>query len=1095
MQAFAKLIGQTPPAEVAAAVGGAGGGNARAIPLPRGKSAAYSPEEGGGLGPPPQPRVEPIAHLPTPAPPDDADDAGGSLLDVTPSYIVYSVKNGLVRVLDRSDGSKTLLRGHTQKVGALAFFPGGGGGGDRGGGGGGADVLATVGGEGDAAGVLIWRLYRTAAGALEGERLLEVRYRPAARLVWHPFDPNKFVLVHGAGSEAQAAPGRRTAAAVVETTRLVTVPHAEAGHAVCLCGGGGAGAATAAAASGGGSDLGKGSVQLVVPREGGAGTAAASVAARDLAFSPSSARHVAVAHADGRVRLFDLGSRAFVDPTTGDVLPSDFTTPEEAAERGAVVSATVASSVTVGDGSEPVDSVRFLPGYADARADGGGAAPDADGANPPYLTPPFLTGRGGNATVTLWSPFSATGSPPVAVRSFRLGGAAGPLGGPLRMAVGDGGTFAYLASTAAGSLYALRVSSRQGGGEGATIATGFDCVLPFDSVHPVYSLMPSTPSGGVGADNAVANLYCVQSKAIQILTFTSKMLAGPADANAGGGDLAPGVSLLDEGAAPIHAVTDDDDADDDDDDGAGVADDHFEDYEDDGGTDDSAVAPASAPSLPPGMAGPQAAPAADPFANWLGSLALGAAAGPPPPPAAKPAPDTVRRSPPAVAASAIPPAPTTPVTIPGTFPKQALLSPMALLKEKPVAVGGPDEDEEEKVVDVNKQEEKVAPAKRRGKQSRSSSKSNGKGEAVQPTAPAGKIEILKRSEPAPDALAAAAAAAIPPPPMSAGDWLDVAGLADSVAGAVVKSLEKSLADPIKKTVDKLVAADRRREKEGSAALNERDKERAEKMAAMLVDRVSAPVVGAFHSAMKDVMIPAYEAATRQMFAQVATAIESQQQQQQQTSAGPDEATLRLLQTMASKMGDMAMSVECLTAEVTALRNQVTAGGAGGASLPPGMASPLGGGVPPGPPAVDPVQMLVREISSLLERREYEQAFTRALSASDSDVAIYTCREADIAAVLQGPGGPALSQPILLCLMQQLGAVLAATSGPTLQTVLVWLQDIAVTLNPADPSIVRHAGKVLSQLVENVNGKMAQGDPSLRRPLQMLLQVIRGMGGV
>ena len=47
----------------------------------------------------------------------------------------------------------------------------------------------------------------------------------------------------------------------------------------------------------------------------------------------------------------------------------------------------------------------------------------------------------------------------------------------------------------------------------------------------------------------------------------------------------------------------------------------------------------------------------------------------------------------------------TPVTIPGTFPKQALLSPMALLKEKPVAVGGQDEDEEEKVVDVNKQEE------------------------------------------------------------------------------------------------------------------------------------------------------------------------------------------------------------------------------------------------------------------------------------------------------------------------------------------------------------------------------------------------------
>ena len=68
MQAFAKLIGQTPPAEVAAAVGGAGGGNARAIPLPRGKSAAYSPEEGGGLGPPPSPASSPSPTSP-PLPP------------------------------------------------------------------------------------------------------------------------------------------------------------------------------------------------------------------------------------------------------------------------------------------------------------------------------------------------------------------------------------------------------------------------------------------------------------------------------------------------------------------------------------------------------------------------------------------------------------------------------------------------------------------------------------------------------------------------------------------------------------------------------------------------------------------------------------------------------------------------------------------------------------------------------------------------------------------------------------------------------------------------------------------------------------------
>ena len=149
MQAFAKLLGHSQSKNMAdgfaaasatgsasgasgapSAGGGGSGSNASAVPLPAASDAAYSPSAASSSGAHPQPKVEPIAHLPTvlPAPPPGLLGTHGTrpppghLLDVTPSYIVYSVKNGLVRVLDRGDGSKTLLRGHTAKVGDVAFF-------------------------------------------------------------------------------------------------------------------------------------------------------------------------------------------------------------------------------------------------------------------------------------------------------------------------------------------------------------------------------------------------------------------------------------------------------------------------------------------------------------------------------------------------------------------------------------------------------------------------------------------------------------------------------------------------------------------------------------------------------------------------------------------------------------------------------------------------------------------------------------------------------------------------------------------------------------------------------------------------------------
>ena len=78
-------------------------------------------------------------------------------------------------------------------------------------------------------------------------------------------------------------------------------------------------------------------------------------------------------------------------------------------------------------------------------------------------------------------------------------------------------------------------------------------------------------------------------------------------------------------------------------------------------------------------------------------------------------------------------------------------------------------------------------------------------------------------------------------------------------------------------------------------------------------------------------------------------------------------------------------------------------------------------------------------------------------------------------------------------MQQLGAAMATTSAQeALNIELQWLQEIALTLDPSDAAIQRHVPTVLQQLVGSVNQKITEGNPQLRRPLIMLLQVIRGM---
>lgn len=229
--------------------------------------------------------------------------------------------------------------------------------------------------------------------------------------------------------------------------------------------------------------------------------------------------------------------------------------------------------------------------------------------------------------------------------------------------------------------------------------------------------------------------------------------------------------------------------------------------------------------------------------------------------------------------------------------------------------------------------------------------------------------------------------------------------------------------------------------------------------------------------MKTAMIPAYEAATKQMFSQISSSLDKGLSSQ---SSVENESTAKSMAEMSAKLDSITHAMQVLSTEVNQLR---AAAGTGGTLE--GLAAPAM------KPPVDKARAIRNEVLTLLNQRSYEAAFTKALSASTAEMAVFCCKNADLSDVLGG-SAPALSQPLLLCLMQQLGAVLVSSKESDLQTELDWLQEIALVLDPSCDSIQRHVSGVLQQLVASINTKMSQGDPALRRPLQMLLQVIRGM---
>mmetsp|Transcript_6212 Transcript_6212/g.9134 ORF Transcript_6212/g.9134 Transcript_6212/m.9134 type:complete len:957 (-) Transcript_6212:56-2926(-) len=948
-----------------------------AVPLPAGKvRILYDPTSVTGEAQ--QPQAQQVAVFD--AKPND-DCVNGSLLDVNEHFVVYAVKNGLIRVLHRQSTVRSLLRAHEgRKVTDISFFQSG-------------DVLGTVGGN-----VIIWRVFERAQ-EIVAEKLLEIpdTLPSVSRIIWHPFNPNQFWLIHRNKHNTNVA-------TLVETTRITTVAHPTEPHAVCSLHS---------------SDvIMEGAVQLC------------SANLTDLGWSGRDTRHVITSHEDGCIKLWDLKT-------------------DVAATQDGIVPAFCKETIQE---DEPVTSCMFLP--HDNVSTNYGSLPEST------ITTSFCTASRRNSRITLWSPFEE-GKVPSKLQVFEMDeqNPSYNLGCCFGQFVLDGDPPAFffmLSDRTSGRMYALSLKSIWGKNEPKRpFVEGFDYVVPFMTKYPTYSwsirataaenLEEDTPAGGLDFD---MRFYAMQSKMVQRMVVSHYMCLPPTKSWDAG--------VLGVRMEPLSGPC-----------GDLIPDNEYEeDYELDDEEDDDGEDVDAPYSLPQPDTGNN-----NPFTNWLGAIAAKSTTSnahksdtdpnaPPPAPPSTPAIGAATSVPPGLFTE-LPPIPGMSTNGDGS----GLLSPLELLSSNSKL--GVEEQSPENPLDSTLRKKNNKSPKGRGASPKPKGKDK-KGTNFPPgpvPSADGKIAILKRENVAPpenSSITVSSHDALPGFHDSNDSFKK--DISTEIERAVRSEMKQTILPELNKKITTTVEQCMMKSMQSAIDrfTNKNANTQTERIISAVTSSIEDPLKEAFTDSMKKMLIPAFEAASREMFSQVSSAVEAK-------ISSP-----KVDDSLNTKIDALTTMVQALSSEVAALRKSSNVN------------------VPPPPPVqVNEMQRMRTEILGALQMRQYEIAFTKALSVSSTEMAVFVCREANIKDVLGGDS-PALTQPILLCIMQQLGVALASPSDSDLETVLAWLQEIALCVDPSDQAIQRHVSSVLQQLHANINAKMQQGNPALKRPLQMLLQVVRGM---
>ena len=273
------------------------------------------------------------------------------------------------------------------------------------------------------------------------------------------------------------------------------------------------------------------------------------------------------------------------------------------------------------------------------------------------------------------------------------------------------------------------------------------------------------------------------------------------------------------------------------------------------------------------------------------------------------------------------------------------------------------------------------------------------------------------------------------------DMRMIEGCMERILANHMKSMESKIIDTLKKTVssevDKAIGG-----KKVKSTMEKAASDSATVAAKEAVSSMQAPMVTALNQTMREILIPAYEAATTQMFHQIAKSVD-----QGLAKIAASQSSQPSIETVSKQMAKMAEAIQTLSSEIAQLKSE-------------GVNPVTNNATRQVAKQAQSKQADIRqEILALCQSRRYEDAFAKAVSAANGDVVVFTCKNADITAV-GFDGEVTLSQTILICLMQQLGAVLVSATDPAdFKIIVTWLQEIAVTIDPTNESIQRRELKL------------------------------------
>lgn len=1012
---------------------------------------------------PQQPQTQQIAVYE--ATPIEESIHGASVIAVNQHFICYAVKNGLIRVLNRHSTLRTLLRAHAgQNVTDIKVFQDG-------------DVFATAGSGGKKeeqatkidSKIVIWRIFERSPDIVS-EKLLEIETDKfsISRVLWHPFNPNQFWMIHLDQSGVNVA-------SLVETTRIATVNHPSDNHPLC---------------------------RWEDPRFQTDFVLQVKTSSRsnltDICWNNRDTRYVLSVHDSGHIVLWDISSHA-----------SSNRTQNQGSGEGILVPLVVGEIVDSSTGN--LSRCLFLP-HENSILFG-------DGPMPIARTTCFITAGENNSSFTLWSAWPGDDSLPSKIQRISIMGANKPVYQPpssflLDVCFGPAGNtnappcFIVCADREVGRLFVFHcravcldvenVTSRK-----KAMLAGCDYVVPFITKFPTYSVsVVCVPTQDISEEELSEQgqiifdmkLFSYQSSVVQCLTLTSYMC------------LPPSSTWTDRTACVIverlhshnikqnglrNSPTDE------------VVYDEDYDVEDDGvDINGFEVSPeASSLPLPDGLPTSNQSTntfesdVKNQFSNWLGAIAASS--------------DSLQTQTTNLGTNGLALSSLDPVSESNGNPQllvsysasnnilnnSAALSRTALLSsnsffeksksgaEYSIASEEPEIPDENTVdssyieasyarwsdslVELKEKKTSVLDAKIRA-------------ELDQTTSERTKVE--SQTQPQHQTLA-----------QSQSEKVIQNMLSDDVMQLIVPIIHQAVSDGVQSFHQQHEAASQELLSKSVAQLQKsidtlsNQRSHTAQSDGLIAEYLLEPVNMAFSDSLKSVIIPFLESITGQILKKVSDYLEKLQHWHE------DKEKCRTveIESMSKQLSTMTQLVAKLTDEVQALRSDL-----GARCVPETVGKSASTAMSQAPRHhVDSVQSRRNEILLLLREQQFELAFTKAVSASAVDLVVLCCRHTDLSLVLGGDT-PALSQPILLCTMQQLGTLIPSSSDSDLQLEMEWLQEITMSLDPVDVNIQRHGPSVFQQVVNNINQKLklihGTDQNQLRRQLQRMLQLIRGI---